>query len=160
MKSKSKSSVARAFGIGLVAGLRSMTAPAAVIRAARRNPRALRRSNLSFLSSPPAATVMSVLAVGELVADKLPIIPSRLSPPSLVTRLVSGALSGAAVSAVARNSAAKGALVGAAGAITAAFAGYHLRRLAGSQLHLPDVAIAPVEDLLAVGGAKFITQAW
>ena len=76
---KSKSYLALAFGIGVVAGLRTMTAPAAVARAARRRPRALRGSSLSFLNSPRTANILSLLAMGEYVADKLPFNPAELS---------------------------------------------------------------------------------
>jgi uncharacterized membrane protein len=155
---QSKPHLALAFGIGLVAGLRTMTPPAALARAARRRPRALRRSKLAFLSSPHATTVLSLLAAGELIADKLPFVPNRTSPPSLVARLISGGLSGAAISLAQKESAAEGALLGASGALAGAFGGFHLRRWVGQKFRIPDLAIAPLEDLLAVGAANAITS--
>lgn len=157
---KPKCSLTLAFTIGVVAGLRSMMAPAAVASTAQRNPRALRHSRLSFLGSPHSAKVMNLLAMGELVADKLPFAPSRTNPPSLVTRLISGAVSGAAVAISERGSAVEGVLLGSAGAVAGAFGGYHLRRQAGRKLHVPDLVIAPLEDLLALAGAQFITSRW
>ena len=53
-----------AFAIGVVAGLRSMTAPAAVAWAARLGQLQLERTPLSFLASPVAAYVLSALALG------------------------------------------------------------------------------------------------
>src|SRR5215471_893137 len=85
------------FGIGLIAGLRSMTAPAAVSWGARLKWIGLDHSSLSFLASSVAAYALAVFAIGELIADKLPMTPSRTKPPSLIFRLLTGGLSGAAL---------------------------------------------------------------
>ena len=86
-----------AFLIGVVSGLRSLTAPAVVAWAARRNWINLHDSAVSFMGSSVAVVVFSVLALGELVADKLPWIPSRTTVVGIVPRLVFGGLSGAAI---------------------------------------------------------------
>ena len=61
-----------AFGIGIVAGLRSMTAPAAASWAARLGWIHLGGSHLAFMGSLVAVWTLSILALGELVNDKLP----------------------------------------------------------------------------------------
>src|SRR5713226_3993606 len=79
-----------AFLIGVVAGLRSLTAPAAVAWAARRNWINLHNTPLSFMGSTAAVVIFTLLAVVELVADQLPSTPSRTKPPGLIARIVLG----------------------------------------------------------------------
>ena len=64
-----------ALGIGVVAGLRSLTAPALVAWAAHCKWLKLDHSVLGFLGSTAAVVVLSLLAIGELVMDKLPFAP-------------------------------------------------------------------------------------
>ena len=66
-----------AFLIGVIAGLRSMTAPAAVSWAARLGWLHLENTPLAFLGFPSTPYILTVLAIGELIADKLPKTPSR-----------------------------------------------------------------------------------
>ncbi len=87
-----------AFLIGFFAGLRSLTAPAATAWAAYLGWLKLERP-LALIGSLPALAIFTLLAVFELVADKLPQIPSRTSPPGLIARIVMGGLTGACVSA-------------------------------------------------------------
>src|SRR5437899_8535059 len=84
-----------AFGIGVVTGLRSMTAPAVVAWAAHLGWINLHGSSLSFMGSIWAVGIFTVLALVELVADQLPSTPSRTAPAGLSARIVTGALSGA-----------------------------------------------------------------
>ena len=86
-----------AFLIGVVAGLRSMTAPALVAWGARLGRLRLESTALAFLGSGVAAWLLTALALGELVADKLPRTPSRTTPGPFGARILTGALSGAAL---------------------------------------------------------------
>src|ERR1700753_3526053 len=88
-----------AFGIGIVAGLRSMPAPAAASGAARLGWIHLGGSHLAFMGSLVAVWTLSILALGELVNDKLPNTPSRTAPGPLAGRLVMGALAAATLTA-------------------------------------------------------------
>ena len=72
--------LALAFAIGLVAGLRSLTAPAIVSWAAHLKWLDLHDSFLAFLGSTAAVYILAVCAIGELVVDKLPNAPSRTEP--------------------------------------------------------------------------------
>jgi uncharacterized membrane protein len=130
--------------LGLAAGLRSMMAPASLALSQQRPG----NSRIWLLSSPRTARVLTVLALGELVFDKLPFAPSRTSPGGLSGRLLSGAMCGAAV--VPEDQAA-GALLGAAGALTSSFAGYALRKGVVRVSGVPDPLVALAEDMLALG---------
>ena len=147
-----------AFLIGVVAGLRSLTAPAVVAWAAHRNRLQLHNSPLSFMGSTAAVVVFTLLALVELVADQLPSTPSRTEPPGLIARIVLGGLSGAAVVASESQSIALGAVLGMVGGIVGAFAGYKVRTRLVRALKVPDFAIACLEDVVALGGGILIVS--
>jgi uncharacterized membrane protein len=147
-----------AFLIGVVAGLRALTAPAAVAWAAHRNWIKLHNSPLSFLGSTSVVVVFTLLALVELVADQLPSTPSRTEPPGLIARIVLGGLSGAAVAASESQPIALGAVLGMAGGIVGAFAGYEVRTRLVRALKVPDFVIACLEDVVAIGGGILIVS--
>jgi uncharacterized membrane protein len=147
------------FMLGMVAGLRSMTAPAVMCWAAHWGWFDLQGTPLAFMASTAATAVFSLLALGELIADKLPATPSRLAPGPLAARIVLGGLSGSAYYAAVHWSLLVGAVVGGIGGVAGAFAGYHVRRAITQKLHVPDFLIAPIEDVIAIGSAFFIARA-
>lgn len=148
-----------AFGIGLVAGLRSLTAPAVVAWAAHLGLINLHGSPLAFMGSVGAAAIFTILALVELVSDKLPRTPSRTAPVGLSARIVTGALTGACLAIAAGAGLWPGALAGAVGGIAGAFGGYHARVGLVRMLLLPDIAIAIPEDLVAIGlGALLVSR--
>ena len=147
-----------AFLMGVVAGLRAMTAPAVVAWAAHRNRLNLHNSPLSFMGSTAAVVVFTLLALVELVADQLPSTPSRTEPPGLIARIILGGLSGAAVGAAASQSTALGAVLGMAGGVVGAFAGYEVRTHLVRALQVPDFVIACLEDVVAIGGGILIVS--
>lgn len=146
-----------AFLIGLFAGLRSLTPPAAVAWAVHLGWLRLARP-LALVGSLPAVIILSVLAVTELVFDKLPNTPSRTAPPGLIARIVTGGFSGACVSVGGGKSALVGAGLGALGGIVGCFGGYQARARLVKALRQPDFNIALVEDLIAIGGSLFIVS--
>jgi uncharacterized membrane protein len=145
-----------AFLIGVVAGLRSLTAPAVVAWAAHRHQLSLQGSALAFMCSSAAVGVFTLLAVLELVADQLPSTPSRTKPAGLGARIVTGALSGASIAASASQSITFGGLSGAAGGVVGAFAGYEARTRLVRALKVPDFVIASVEDAVAITAGLWI----
>ncbi len=144
-----------AFLIGIVAGLRSMTAPAMVSWAARLGWLHLRNTWLAFLGYPVTPYILTVLAIIELIADKLPKTPSRKAPPGFAARLVSGALCGAAFGA-AGQSLLGGLLAGVTGSIAGTLGGYELRTRLVKATGGRDLPIALLEDIIAIGGALLI----
>jgi uncharacterized membrane protein len=147
-----------AFLIGVVAGLRSLTAPAVVAWAAHRNWLNLHNTYLSFMASTAAVVGFILLAVIELVTDQLPNTPSRTKPPGLIARIVLGGLSGAAVAAAGAQSMVAGGILGAAGGVAGAFGGYQVRTRLVRALKVPDFVIACLEDAIAIGGGLFIVS--
>ncbi len=105
-----------AFFIGFFGGLRSLTAPAATAWAVYLGWLKIERP-LSLIGSLPAVGILTLLAVVELVADKLPRTPSRTAPPGLIARIVMGGLTGACVAAGGTQGIFLGILLGAAGGV-------------------------------------------
>jgi uncharacterized membrane protein len=142
-----------AAGFGAIAGLRAFSAPAAISRAARMRGIDLSNTPLQFVSQPNGAHAIAALALGELFADQSKHIPNRTDWPSLIARAASGALAGASIARAKKVGWWPAALTGAAVAIGTSFAGFHLRRLAGESLHLPDRVVGLVEDAIVIGSA-------
>ena len=147
-----------AFGIGLVAGLRSLTAPAVVAWGAHLGWLNLHGSPLAFMGSTTAVAVFSLLAIGELIADKLPMTPKRTAPAPLIARVATGGLCGACLSAAVGKSLLAGALLGGIGGIVGAFLGYSFRRRLVNNFHIKDLVVAVCEDVVAVGLALFLVS--
>jgi uncharacterized membrane protein len=145
----------KAIGIGIIAGMRSMSAPAITSSYLSRNEN-LAGSRLGVLASPTASRVLKILAAGEMLTDKLPIVPARISAGPLIARIASGAISGAAVSAADKKQAETGAVLGAVAAILGAYGFYHLRRKIGTDISVPDVVLGVVEDAIVISGGAAI----
>jgi len=142
--------VIAAFGLGFVGGLRSMTAPAVVAWAAAMGWMRLGNSPLAFMGSRWAVAIFTVAALGEFVADLLPIAPARTKPFPLSARIIVGLFTGASVAFAGGFALWFGMLWGALGAVAGAFGGYRARVGLVRKLRVPDAVIAIPEDILAV----------
>lgn len=140
-----------AFGIGVIAGLRAMTAPAVSAWAVHLGWLNVTGSTLAWMGSVWAVSLFTLAALGELVNDQLPSTPARTKPGPLAARIVTGALSGACVTVAVGTSAWLGAVLGGLGGIAGAFGGYQARGGLVRALRVPDAAIAIPEDLIAIG---------
>jgi len=145
------SALVGAVGIGAVAGLRSLMAPALVSQAARTGSIDLEGTPFEFLSTQRAADISTGAAVLELVADKLSFTPDRTSAFPLIARAASGGLAGAALCSARKKDWMPGAIAGAAAAVAVTFAGYLLRRTLTANTGAPDLVVALAEDALTVG---------
>ncbi|MDX1687147.1 MAG: DUF4126 family protein [Candidatus Promineifilaceae bacterium] len=146
---------ARILGLGALAGMRTMSAPAVLVTyLRRRGAERLDGSPLQLLASPAAAWVTRLLAAGELAADKVPGNPARTEPAPLLARAFSGGLAGYALSAAHGASKGKGVALGAAAAVASAFAAYHARRVLVESSGLPDPVVAVAEDALVIAGGR------
>ena len=147
---------ALAVGIGFVAGLRSMTAPAAVSWGAHLGWLKLEGSALAFMGSTVAVAIWSIFAIVEYVVDQLPTTPKRTAPGPLIARIVMGGLCGACLCASENQSLLVGAVLGAIGGVMGAFAGYEARKGLVKSLNVKDVFVAIPEDIVAIGLATLI----
>ena len=151
--------LALSFGIGIVAGLRSMTAPAVVAWAAHLGWINLSGSPLAFMGSIWAVAIFTLAALGEFIADQLPSTPPRTKGPGLIARIVMGLLTGACLALAGGASLIVGAILGAVGSLVGAFGGYYARTGLVRSLRVPDFAVAIPEDLIAVGlGLLLVTR--
>jgi uncharacterized membrane protein len=149
-----------AFGIGFVAGLRSLMAPAVVCWAAALGWLNLSGTPFAFMGSGFTRAIVTILALGELVADKLPKTPNRTARGPLLARCLMGGLSGACLFASAQQPVSVGLLLGIVGAITGAFAGYQARMRLVKRLGVRDIYVAVPEDLITIGlGLLFVCLA-
>ena len=137
--------------IGVIAGLRSMTAPAAVTWLAQAGHLDLANTWAAFLGWASTRWILTLLAIGELVADKLPSTPSRRTALPFGSRIVSGGLSGAAIGAAA-GATIVGMLAGIVGAVCGTLGGFAFRRWLASAIGR-DMPSALIEDAIAVAGA-------
>lgn len=150
-------SALQTLGLGAISGLRSMSGPAFVARAARDGRLTVEGTRLSFLASPRVATALTVLQAGEMVGDKLPFTPSRTALPPLLGRAGAGTLVGVAVSGGQRPAA--NALLGSGAAVAAAFLGENLRAVVGERTGVPDPLLALTEDaVVLLAGARLLRQ--
>lgn len=143
-----------AFLIGVIAGLRSLTAPAAVSWAARLGWLHVENTWLAFLGFQFTPYIITLMAIGELIADKLPKTPSRKAAGPFGFRIVSGALCGAALG----GGSVGGAVAGVLGAVVGTLGGYEFRMRLVKATGGRDLPIALLEDVIAVGGAVLIVS--
>jgi uncharacterized membrane protein len=147
-----------AAAMGAAAGIRTFTAPAVIAQLARRGELEISCDYLGALAKPIAAHALAVLAVSEIIADKLPMTPNRTDLGGLIPRIVSGALCGATLGCAQEQSFGAGALAGALGAVSGTFASFYLRRLLTKSVGIPDLPVALIEDALAVGISVYVAK--
>ncbi len=140
--------------IGIVAGLRALTAPAAVSWAAHLGWLSLQGTPLAFMGATVTPYIFTVLAIVELITDQLPKTPSRKVPPQFGARIVSGALCGACIGAPA-GALVAGLVAGVVGAVIGTLGGAAARG-ALARAFGRDQPAALVEDVITVGGAILI----
>ena len=144
--------------IGVLSGLRSLTPIALVSWAAHLRWIRLEDTWLVFLGYAATPYILTVLAIGELIADKLPSTPSRKAPVGFSARVVTGALCGGAIgTTILGPGLYQGLCAGIVGAVAGTFGGYEVRlrltRATGN-----GTAIALLEDVIAIVGSYFIVR--
>jgi len=147
--------LAAALLIGIIAGLRTFTAPTAVSWAARLGRIPLAGTHLAWFGSAVTAIILTLLALFEIIfIDKNPKTPSRKAPQSFGTRIVSGAFSGAVIG-LSGNSLWLGLVLGLIGAVIGTYAGAAFRAKLAANLG-KDLPAALTEDAIAIIGAILI----
>jgi uncharacterized membrane protein len=137
--------------IGVVAGLRALTPPAAVAWGAALGWLPVEGTWAEWMAHPITVTVLTILLVVELITDQLPKTPPRTVPPQFIARLLTGAFAGAVIGAGFHHTfSALGA--GMIGAVLGTLGGFHARRALVAKNGGRDLPVAATEDVIAVIG--------
>jgi|tagenome__1003787_1003787.scaffolds.fasta_scaffold19371400_1 uncharacterized membrane protein len=143
-------STGKALALGAISGLRFVSGPTFVSRAASRGEMDLAGTPLAFLGTPHLWKLFALSELGEILTDKLPITPSRTGLLALLGRVASGGLVGAAAFLSEDRHAATGASLGSSAAVVAAFAGENLRALVVERMGISDPVVAVAEDAVVL----------
>jgi uncharacterized membrane protein len=125
--------------LGIVAGLRTLTAPAVLLLVRHRS---------------AAAYVLAVGALLEYAGDLYPKTPSRTGAAGLIARLASGGFCGWVITVPTGGSIALGVVLGLAGALVGAYGGLAVRVRAIDLIGRVPAAL--LEDAVAIAGAAVV----
>ena len=161
MTSINSKSILQSITIGIIAGMRSALAPALASYIASNQKNNERKDvTLKFLRSKKATAVLTIMAAGELIVDKLPATGNRIEPAGITARFVSGGASAALLSKGNNKVIIVSALIGSVAAIASAYGCYYLRKNLGKNTSIPDFVLGAIEDSLAIGaGIALINNA-
>jgi uncharacterized membrane protein len=143
--------------IGVIAGLRTMTALAAVSWAAYLGWLPLHNTPITLIGTPIVTVILTALMIGELITDQLPRTPSRKVLVQFGARLVISAFCGAAIGLPA-NAWITGLVAGVIGAAIGTLGGAAGRTWLAAATGR-DLPAALIEDVVAVGGAVLLMAA-
>lgn len=144
--------------IGVVAGSRTFTPAAAVSWAARLQWLHLSGTPLAFLGALAAPIIFTLMAIGELIVDKLPNTPSRKAPTGFIARIVSGAFCGAALGLAGGGGASGGLIAGGIGAVVGTLGFSEFRTRLAKAFGGRDLPAALIEDACAIAAAVCIVM--
>ncbi len=146
-------------GLGIISGMRATAAPAIVAHyLSKKNSSSLKKSKLGFIQSPVTAVLTKLFTAGELIVDKLPSTGNRIATSGLISRTISGAFVGAAVSAANKDNVVKGILIGGASALAATYATFFLRQYIDKNTSLKDPVTGALEDAVAIGAGVLLMR--
>lgn len=145
--------------IGIIAGMRSMMAPAAAATFLHRKRKTPGNAVLDkIFTSSAGLKVLNALAAGELMGDKLPTAPNRIATPGLVGRIVTGSLAAASISKANNKNVIAGALIGGGVAAASTYAFFYLRRYISSHPKVKDYFTGAAEDAVALGLSALVAK--
>lgn len=139
--------------LGTLTGLRSMTPMAVLCWFAYAGHLPVDGTWAFWTARLTVAIVFTLLAVGELIADKLPKMPDRTAIGPLIARLFFGGLIGAIVAASLDGPGIEGVILGVLGALVGTYGGFLIRREVVQRRWCKDWHVAVIEDVIAVGCA-------
>ena len=159
MNIKISNIIYQAAGLGIIAGMRTFSAPAVISHVYSRHPsKNLESSGFRLIQTINTSKVFKVLAAGELIGDKLPNTPNRTSAGGLTGRILSGSLAGATVYKASGKQPLIGALIGGSAAVASAFGCMLLRKALGKSTSIPDPYIGALEDVIVIGAATALAR--
>jgi uncharacterized membrane protein len=135
--------------IGVVAGLRTLTAPTVVAWAVLLHWINMDGTWASWVGHPVTVTILTILAVIELITDQLPKTPDRTTAWQFGARIILGGFA-AAVIGTAWGYTWSGLGSGIIGAVLGTVGGYAARRRLTAANDGHDLPIALLEDAVAV----------
>jgi uncharacterized membrane protein len=144
-----------AAALGAIAGSRSATAPAAMSAALARGGA---EGDPLVALAVRLRPLLYAAALLEMVADKLPFMPARTSPPALLGRIALGTASGVLAARAYGRSPLLAGLLAAGAALGATFAWYHLRRMLMEDLGMDGVTSGLVEDVAVAAAATTLAR--
>ncbi|MDB5111895.1 MAG: putative rane protein [Mucilaginibacter sp.] len=159
MKLKISHPVWQVLGLGVLAGMRSTSAPVITSHIlSHHHSKNLEQSPLNFMQSVNVSKVLKVVALSELVLDKLPSAPNRIKPAVITSRCLSGALAGASIFKASGGKVLTGAVLGAVAAFASTYGSYYLRKSTVKKTKLFDPIIGAIEDALVIGAGVGLTR--
>jgi uncharacterized membrane protein len=141
--------------IGVIAGLRALTAPAVVAWGAFLGWIDVDGKWSEWVAHPITVTVLTILLLVELVTDQLPTTPSRKTPAQFITRLLTAAFAGAVIGSVSHHTFI-GMGGGVIGAVLGTLGGAEARGRLVAANGGKDRPVAIGEDVVAVGGGFLV----
>jgi len=143
--------------IGVVAGLRAMTPPAAVAWGGTLGWINVDDTWAQWVAHPITVTVLTILLVVELVTDQLPNTPARTVAGQFSARLLTGGFAGAvlvtgALATIKTGTVVSGVGAGVIGAVLGTMGGYRARTVLVERSGGRDLPAALIEDGVAVLG--------
>lgn len=150
----------RAIGLGALAGLRGVSAPAFLsYYLSHEASKKLGGTIFSPLADERVSALLGLAAVGEIIADKLPFVADRTDTGPLVGRAASGALVGAVIFINEGKQPLAGAAIGVTTALASTLLSFQLRTRATSKLHIPNVLAGLLEDgIVVAAGSRLISS--
>ena len=142
--------------VGVLCGLRTFTPLAVFTIVIHHQPHPLSGTPFAFLGTMPAHIIIVLLAIGEIIMDKLPSTPSRLRPPGLIGRATLGAITAVAFAFAHERAIAVPLVLGIGGALLGAFLGHRFRTGLVRILKSPDWPVALLEDAICIGGSFLV----
>ena len=106
---------------------------------------------MSGVAAIAPGSAARLVALGELIADKVSSIPDRVDRAPLLGRVAAGAVVGAMIGGRTGRNRGESAIIGGLVAFASAHATYRMRRALSERL--PAVVAALVEDAIVVGAA-------
>lgn len=144
--------------LGMLAGMRSMTPPTLVSLYLNRNQLGRNGTLTNFLGSGNSLTAFTLLALGEITADKFPQAPNRTFAPALVGRLGTSALASAALTEAHGGNRTLAAAISAATTSVATFATFRARMAANN--YLPNPVTGVLEDMILLSIGASLLRRW
>ena len=137
--------------LGALTGLRTMTPMAVLCCFAWRGNLGVGGTWAFWSGRGITVAIFAVLALGEIIGDKLPKTPNRTAPLPLLARIGFGGLVGALAATGLGGSAIEGAFLGAIGALAGAYLSFNIRRHLVKLRGYSDLLVALGEDIFVLG---------